>query len=245
MTLDEAIQHCEEVAEEQEKLYRLCPASESGLYHCDGSKDCITLKNGKNKGCQKCASEHRQLAEWLKELKVYKEQSGDEELDFVPEHKKIPCTLIIGKPCGDAISRKYILDLIDTKGANLDDDLLIVAQWIQDAPSVNPHPIECGDAISRQAVLDIIRLEDKWLLDAKGHNADTEIAFGGMKSKVSDLPSVTPQQRTGRWERMSDLPNDVDDRFQCSRCGNIVHYNNVMNLRTFSRWCGRCGSDNG
>lgn len=38
-------------------------------------------------------------------MKENKEQSGDEELDFVPEHKKIPCTLIIGKPCEDTISR--------------------------------------------------------------------------------------------------------------------------------------------
>jgi len=73
MNLDEAIQHCEEVAEEQEKLYRICPASESGLLHCDGTKDCKTLKNGKNKGCQKCADDHRQLAEWLKELKASRE----------------------------------------------------------------------------------------------------------------------------------------------------------------------------
>lgn len=73
MTLEEAIIHCEEVAEEQEKLYRLCPASESDLFHCDGTGDCKALKNGKNRGCQKCADEHRQLAEWLKELKQYRE----------------------------------------------------------------------------------------------------------------------------------------------------------------------------
>ena len=42
MTIDEAINHCVEVAE----------------------KDCI---------CEGCASEHRQLAEWLKELKTYRE----------------------------------------------------------------------------------------------------------------------------------------------------------------------------
>ena len=52
----------------------------------------------------------------------------------------------------------------------------------------------CEDVISRQAVLDIIRFEYKWLLDAKGHNADTEIAFNGMKSKVADLPSGKPQE---------------------------------------------------
>lgn len=71
MTLDEAIKHAEEVAEEQKELYRLCPASESEIFHCDGTKDCKTLENGKNKGCQKCSEEHRQLAEWLRELKRY------------------------------------------------------------------------------------------------------------------------------------------------------------------------------
>ena len=51
----------------------------------------------------------------------------------------------------------------------------------------------CEDAVSRQAVLDIIRNEDNWLLYAKGHTTDTEIAFSGLKSKVSALPPVTPQ----------------------------------------------------
>lgn len=51
-----------------------------------------------------------------------------------------------------------------------------------------------GDLISRQAVLDIIDFEDKWLLDAKGHNADTEIAFSGMKSRIAELSSVNPQE---------------------------------------------------
>lgn len=44
MTLDEAIQHCREQVQEQAK-----------------------------KGCYSCAEEHQQLAEWLKELKAYKE----------------------------------------------------------------------------------------------------------------------------------------------------------------------------
>ena len=75
MTIDEAIRHCLEVAEEQEGLYRICPASESEMLHCNGTKDCRVLKNGKNKGCQKCAEEHRQLAGWLKELKDYRDKN--------------------------------------------------------------------------------------------------------------------------------------------------------------------------
>ena len=49
MTLDEAIKHCEEVVESCER------------------------GNPKKRSKAECASEHRQLAEWLKELKVYRE----------------------------------------------------------------------------------------------------------------------------------------------------------------------------
>lgn len=60
MTLDEAIKHCEEVAENQEWL------SES---YDDDSMG--------TKLCKECAKEHRQLAEWLKKLKAYEEARGE------------------------------------------------------------------------------------------------------------------------------------------------------------------------
>lgn len=56
MTLDEAIKHCEEVAEDNE--------SDSRLY--------TDLDPYKASECAECANEHRQLAEWLKELKTYR-----------------------------------------------------------------------------------------------------------------------------------------------------------------------------
>ena len=61
MTLDEAIKHCEEVATENEKsiAYYTIQGDKEWLDECE--KDCI-----------ECAKEHRQLAEWLKELKEYR-----------------------------------------------------------------------------------------------------------------------------------------------------------------------------
>lgn len=123
MTIEEAIRHCKEVAKEQEKLYRVCPASESDRYHCDGTKDCKTLKNGKNKGCQKCAAEHRQLAEWLKELKQLREQ----------------------EPCEDSVSRKEVIDTIyaECSGEKLDIDfakVLLLQRAIKTLPSVKSQP---------------------------------------------------------------------------------------------------------
>ncbi|MBQ6503190.1 MAG: hypothetical protein IJI57_04685 [Flexilinea sp.] len=53
MTLEEAIRHCEEVAR-----------------HCLWSG--ITVEQRKQN--LKCANEHRQLAEWLKELAEYRKE---------------------------------------------------------------------------------------------------------------------------------------------------------------------------
>lgn len=62
MTLDEAIKHCEEVAEENQAIVDSCD------YY------------GENMAkCEECAKEHRQLARWLKELKQLREQMSDSE----------------------------------------------------------------------------------------------------------------------------------------------------------------------
>lgn len=64
--------------------------------------------------------------------------------------------------------------------------------------------------------------------------------------KVNELIKALEQQpRKGKWLRMSDLSEQEDDRYECSRCGNVIHHKNEMNLYTFNSWCGRCGSDNG
>ena len=60
MTIDEAIEHAREVAEIQrnnDKLNKTLGKS-SPYYNTD---------------CIKCAEEHEQLADWLEELKAYKE----------------------------------------------------------------------------------------------------------------------------------------------------------------------------
>ena len=64
MTLDEAIKHAEEVAEGHEKIKCI---------------KAVTLEE-----C-KCANEHRQLAEWLKELKQLREQTG-----WIPCNERLP-----------------------------------------------------------------------------------------------------------------------------------------------------------
>ena len=71
MSLDEAIKHCEEVAEEKEwQAYKS-----------------LSRTDDERMGCLECAEEHRQLAEWLRELKKYriahyKLRDMDYEYDF-------------------------------------------------------------------------------------------------------------------------------------------------------------------
>lgn len=81
MTLDEAIKHCEEVAESKEKQVK------EGAWEKDSNTE---------KRCIECAKEHRELAEWLKELKELKdfanfvaesvlEEDFEESSDFYAE----------------------------------------------------------------------------------------------------------------------------------------------------------------
>ena len=68
MTLEDAIKHAEEVAEEQEKL---CKVNDSFNFSQPKWKE--------------CANEHRQLAEWLKELKQFKAAGKDAKEKVIAE----------------------------------------------------------------------------------------------------------------------------------------------------------------
>ena len=63
-------------------------------------------------------------------------------------------------------------------------------------------------------------------------------------SKLETQITLEQEPRKGEWLRMSDLSEKEDDRYQCSYCGNVVHYKSKMDLYTFNSWCGRCGCDN-
>lgn len=68
MTLDEAIKHAEEVAEEKER------DRDVRKIHLDNRNTHNNIVHYE-KAC-KYAEEHRQLAEWLKELRVFKSRKG-------------------------------------------------------------------------------------------------------------------------------------------------------------------------
>ena len=68
LTLDEAIQHCLEVAEENDLAagtYELLAENNHNAY------ERLTAETNSSR-CAKCAANHRQLADWLTELKEAK-----------------------------------------------------------------------------------------------------------------------------------------------------------------------------
>lgn len=77
LSLDEAIKHCEEVAEEKEREaeYRQETQGDMFKFLDDLSKSVggEGIENDALNECLECAKEHRQLAEWLRELKIHRE----------------------------------------------------------------------------------------------------------------------------------------------------------------------------
>lgn len=127
MTLDEAIRHCQEKVQEQAK-----------------------------KGAYSCVEEHQQLAEWLKELKAYRNKSE------------------ISTSCSDAISREAVLALSDFVGKR---------------PTYSdPYG----------SLEEVVRVDD-----------------------IKNLPSVTPQQKMGRWifhEPFDNGHKNCNECIECSQC---------------------------
>ena len=100
---------------------------------------------------------------------------------------------------------------------------------------------ECEDAVSRRAVLDIVRFEENWLSDAKSNNADTDIAFSGIRTQVAKLSSVTPARKKGKWINRSSV-SGCGIRYVASECS-------CCNKKTFFdcdqlvyRYCPNCGA---
>lgn len=120
----------------------------------------------------------------------------------------------IPNTCGDAISREELIEALDTWDkfgyaptneliplrGNVDKEKYVpyihyddVIESIKGMPSVTKQP--CDDAISRQAVLDLA----EWFDLNQQH-----FIVANLIDEVENMPSVSPQQRTGRWIEVLD-----------------------------------------
>ncbi len=93
MTIDEAIAHSEEVAEEQDKY---CPTP-------DGVSD----------PHKQCAEEHRQLADWLKELKEKRQAIEDIRAEIETFRNKWESASYDLSECALNAAYNHCLEIID------------------------------------------------------------------------------------------------------------------------------------
>lgn len=89
ITLDEAIKHCKEVAEKNEEMCRIEEVMGLGL---------------QNTEMMKYARTHKQLAEWLIELKQFKEQ----------------------EPCEDVVSREEAIRVLKENCSHWDTNVMLI-----------------------------------------------------------------------------------------------------------------------
>lgn len=117
------------------------------------------------------------------------------------------------------------------------------------------------DREERQHVIEVLQNMVDWMeaanyivatperihaLDYAIASIETDLKYDLLYEETSEQADKQANEpRKGEWLRMSDLSEQEDDRYKCSRCGNVIHHKNKMDLYTFNSWCGRCGSDNG
>ena len=116
MTLDEAIKHAEEVAEENQRVV------DTGIVFDDVTVDMLYCDDTEVieehlANYQKCAEQHRQLAEWLKDYKRLKEQ----------------------EPSDDCVSRANLINQLEILDKRYGSDFYWEVRKIVDSlPSVTP-----------------------------------------------------------------------------------------------------------
>ena len=237
MTLEEGIIHAEDVAR---------------MKH-EAAKHLTDEHPTQAEKCEVCAEEHRQLAEWLKELKAYKEQRG--KIMNVEEKERLIKKDIasienrvrhvfnqgyemgvkknksgIPTSCGDVISRAKVYEMLRIWLEPDDADRMIL-RLDEKIPSVTQQP--CEDAISRQAVDDAIY----------DYSRSCDVNYQQIMEFIEKIPSVTPQQRTGRWipvgyDGYAD-GNPVYDWWECSECG----WEHTGDEESLTAFCPNCGAE--
>ena len=130
-----------------------------------------------------------------------------------------------------AFNQGYEMGMKDREKLNCTD--CIIEKSDDFIKSRSEIPNTCGDAVSREAVENLL-WEEPTFTDAL--NVLTEV-----REKVRSLPSVTPQQRTGRWKFIVYDANRIG-QYECSEC----HWNVLMNVSDYCPHCGaRMEVDNG
>ena len=100
--------------------------------------------------------------------------------------------------------------------------------------------VECEDAVSRQAVIDCATL----ITSIPTEDWDIGDWVCLFRDRVSQLPSVQPKAKTGRWVEVAQYA-DGKHKIECSECGNHIFdrgHANSHNVKEKYKFCPSCGA---
>lgn len=121
------------------------------------------------------------------------------------------------------------VDLIDKDYPDVKDyrEALVVA-----IKALEQNP--CEDCISRTELLSKIDAERKYLLNLKMDGAEHIIVHHARRI-IEDMPSITPQPKTGQWINIWDKNDyDISTQARCNKCKQVSN----RPLGNFCKWCG-------
>ena len=191
MTIEEAIKHAEEVAENKEKAVKLAK--------CNPDHPMLSMSEKGITEYKKCINEHHQLAEWLKELKERREKESCENKELVSVRQEL---LDRGD---EVVSFRQLVERFE----EVEEEYKGVPWNLRQIYNnfnilIGEEP--CKDAVSKQAVFDIV--------DGYSESqSNVEDVTQDIISEIVALPSVNPQEpKTGHWIPVKEkLPKDYQE----------------------------------
>ena len=207
MTLDEAIKHAEEVSGEQLMRAGKCTGDDS---LCD-----------KYSNCMKCAEEHQQLAEWLRELKKLREQTDVPDTNVVDFKQAVLDVITHELMCGAVVDQCGLETAYD-----------LIKELPPEKRTEERTETHACDCISRQAAIDAL----SHMMDTDGFRDGWAVSRANVDCMLRYLPSVEPERKTGKWIiKIEDW-----NRWTCSECGFSTRTD--IHVTLGYDYCPKCGA---
>lgn len=89
------------------------------------------------------------------------------------------------------------------------------------------------DLISRQAAIDFIK-EHSYPVRYDNTSIEQGMTVTGIEQALNEMPSIQPNQKTGRWEHDG---GHFANRWLCSQCGYKFYFE-----KSEAKYCPNCGA---
>jgi len=135
--------------------------------------------------------------------------------------------------------RDGIIEFRDGDGTGTQQE---VCKFLVDLMDVLENQESDEDCVSRQAVLDALDTHTYSEDFCIEHHIDWSVNLGMAHIVINDLPSVIPQQNTGKWIKYGVL-RCGEQHYQCTSCGYYINFGQWGEVYTKQfKYCTNCGA---